>query len=154
MFFDKISVCEALIVVLLFGSACSRDPRKLAETGKQYLAAQKYSEATIEFRSALKLNSQLVEAHSDLALAYLGLGQLADAEQEFAVATRLRPDDMEQQLKYGNVLLLEGKFDEAREKAQLVLAKTAGARAQILLGNSYAGIVGLNASLAEGQMDI
>src|SRR5207237_6947189 len=58
---------------------------------------------------------------------------------------------MEQQLKYGNVLLMEGKIDEARAVGQLLLAKTAGARAQILVGNGYAGIVGVNASLAEAK---
>src|SRR5215472_2869493 len=149
MFPDRVSLSRILIVALLFAYACSRDPRKLTENGKKYLAEQKYNEAVIEFRNAIKLSPQLFEAHAGLALAFLGLGQLNDADPEFAKAIPLQPDNMELQLKYGNVLLLEGKFDEARAAAQLVLAKTTDPRAQILVANTYAGIVNLNSSLEE-----
>src|SRR5262245_49190631 len=125
MFPDKIYVCRTLIVVLLVGSACSRDPRAITETGTKYLAEQTYTEAAIEFRNAIKLNPNLFDAHAGLALAFLGLGDLPDAGAAFARAISLQPDNMEQQLRYGNVLLLQGKFDQAREAAQLVLTKTA-----------------------------
>src|SRR5215467_8561 len=131
MFPDKISACRMLIVVLLVGSACSRDPRKATDSGKKYLTDKKYQEAVIQFRTAIQLSPQMVDAHSGLALAFLGLGLLNDAEAEFARVISLQPDNMEQQLKYGNVLLLEGKFDEARAVGELVLAKTTGPRAQI-----------------------
>ena len=66
-----------LLVVMLGG--CSLDPQKgkvkYLESGKRYLKAGKYQEASIQFRNAIKLDPRFAEAYYQLAQAELSLKQ-------------------------------------------------------------------------------
>src|SRR3984893_18840679 len=70
-----------LLGVMLGG--CSLDPQKgkvkYLESGKRYLKAGKYQEASIQFRNALKLDPRFAEAYYQLAQADLSLKQWNDA---------------------------------------------------------------------------
>src|SRR5262249_34828370 len=58
--------------------------------------------------------------------------------------------DLNAQMKSANLLLLNHKFEEARQKAEFVLMRDPGnVRAQILIANSYAGIINLDDSIEE-----
>src|SRR5262245_53116274 len=145
----RIAVCHMIVSILVL-SACSKDPEKLLESGKKYLAESKYSEATIQLRSAINVNPQLAEAHYLLATVYLETGQIADAKQELFKTVQLQPRNTAAQLKHGNMLLLDRKFDEARATAELVLRQEpSNIRAQILLGSSYVGILNMNDAIGE-----
>ncbi len=140
----------ALSVVLTLAWGCSKDPQKLVASGKAYLAEQKYKEAAIQFKSAINANPQYADAHYQLGLTYLHTQQPLEAAQEFTKVALLDPNNLDAQLKAGNLLLMEKKFSEAREKADLVLAREPNnITGIILLGNTHAGIVGLNDSLQE-----
>src|SRR2546427_4454651 len=131
--FKQAFVCSAIVLVFLFSAGCSRSPDELLESGKKYLAEHKYKGAAIELSNAIKINPRMVEAHYHLALALAGLGQLRDATQAISNTVKLKPDHFEAQLRYGYLLLLERKFDQAREKAQLILNREpANTWAQIL----------------------
>jgi tetratricopeptide (TPR) repeat protein len=146
----RILAVSGLSLVLLITVGCAKDPMELLASGKKYLAEQKYKEAVIQFKSAINANPQLADAHYQLGLVYLRLQQPLDAAQEFTKVALLDPNNLDAQLKSGNLLLLEKKFVEAREKAELVLAREPNnITALILLGNTHAGIIGLNDSLQE-----
>src|SRR5262245_33902449 len=149
MFDKKNSVCGMVLASLLvFG--CSRDPLKFVESGKKYIAEGKYEAGVIELRNALKINSQLPQAHYELAVAYLHLGRLAEAKQELNRTILVQPQNLPAQLRYGSLQLLDRSFQDARTTAELVLKEDpSDVRARILLGNSYAGIIGLNDSINE-----
>src|SRR5437762_1210030 len=112
---DMVGQIILAFVLVLVG--CSRDPNALLESGKKYLAEGKYNEAAIELRSAINLNPQLAEAHYNLALVYLGVGQLGDANQALEKTISLQPHNMAAQLKHGNLQLLNRNFAEARATA-------------------------------------
>src|SRR6202158_4883189 len=70
-----------LLVVMLGG--CSLAPQKgkvkYLESGKRYLKAGKYQEATIQFRNSIKLDPRFAEAYYQLAQAELSLQQWSAA---------------------------------------------------------------------------
>src|SRR5687768_11706414 len=145
----KRAIPRLMLLVSLFAPiACSRDPQEMIDSGKQYLAERRFSEAALEFRTALNANPQLAEAHYQLALAFAGQGQIAEAAAELRKTISINPGHQEGQLKVGNIFILERNFAEARNTAeQLLKQDSTNLRAQILLGNSYAGIFPLNDSI-------
>jgi len=100
MSLTKTITCQIILSMLAI-IGCSKDPKKLVESGKKYLAEAKYNEALIELRSAVNLNPQLTEAHYELAVAYLAVGQMPAAKQELERTVLLQPGNMQAQLKYG-----------------------------------------------------
>src|SRR5262245_31081561 len=143
-------VLWAAVLTILILAGCSRDPNRLVESSKKYLAEKKYSEAIIELRNALKLNPQMVEAHYQLALAYLQVGMLGEAKQEINRTIQLQPGNIDAQLMHGSLLLLDSNFQEAKATAELILQQGESiVRAQILLGNANSGIMQLNDSIKE-----
>jgi tetratricopeptide (TPR) repeat protein len=140
----------ALLLATLTISACSRDPRQFLDRGKTYLGDKKYNEAVIEFKNAVKTDPRFADGHYHLALAYLCLSQYESAYQSLLQTVALDANNMGAQLRLGNLLLLERKFDEARAKAELVLNREPqNVLAQILLGDSIAGMIQINDSIAE-----
>src|SRR5262245_29520578 len=120
MLLRKFVVCQMILSILLL-LGCYKDPKKFVESGKKFLAESKLNEAMIQLRTAIQLNPQLPEAHYNLALVYLAMGALSEANQELAKTVSLQPGNMPAQLKYGNLQLLDGKPDEARATAELIL---------------------------------
>ncbi len=101
--FFWILVLSALAIL-----GCSRDPQKLVESGKKYIAAGKYTDAVLELRSAVQLNSQLPEAHYQLAIAYLHMAMTRDADQE------LESDDYSRSRESGRSTATRQPFDACR----------------------------------------
>ena len=63
---------------------------------------------------------------------------------------QLDPTNTWAQLYYGNFRLLDRKFEDARSRAELILKDNRSqVEALILLGNSYAGIISLNAAIKD-----
>src|SRR5262249_8731396 len=105
-------VSAALAVLLL--AACSRDPavaaRRYIENGDRYAKEDKYREAAIEYRNAIKRMPQSVEAHSKLADA---AGRASDAQTAITEVLRLAelaPDDVAAQVRAGSIYLLAGRY--------------------------------------------
>ena len=143
----------ALFVAAVSG-ACSGDPAATRDEhirrGDEYLAKNQISQAVIEYRGAVQADGRSGPARLKLGNAYVQAKDLARANDQFVRAADLMPDDMSTQLRAGQVLLMVGRFDDARARAEKVLAKTPGnVEAHILKGNALAGLKDFEGALAE-----
>jgi TolB-like protein/Flp pilus assembly protein TadD len=66
-------------------------------------------------RKALELDSELAEAHVQLAAVYQREWRWSDAEAEYKWALQLRPNDASAHLGFASWLLAEGRTEEAME---------------------------------------
>ena len=145
-----------LIVVCLTApgvSGCSGNAddqtAKAFERGEQYFADGRYAEATVEYRRALQLDPKMGRARFKLAEAYAASKDLKSAYPEYVRARDLLKDDIEVQVKAGNMLLLGRRFQEAKETARIILQKDANnLQGLLLLGNALAGLRDLENAIA------
>src|SRR6516164_11076567 len=127
----KISRRSSLLVAVLGGawilSGCTRHPnaRKQAyyRAAVRYFAKGNYEAAAVELRNAIRIDPRYTDAHYEMARCDLKLGLLQQAYEELNSTIELDPQHWKAQIDIGNLLLTSGKGDDARQKAQLVLAK-------------------------------
>ena len=141
-------------LTLVCALACNRDPnaakRRYLERGDRYAAAGKYSEAVLEYRNAVQQAPRAGEARTKLADALVRTGNLPGALGEYIRAADLLPEDLSLQVKAGNLLLLAGRFDDAKARGESVLGKEAqNVEAEILVANADAGLKDLNGAVAQ-----
>jgi len=84
-----------LIAIAMIVAACSRSPKRYIESGKKYFAEKNYKEAGLELMNALKKDPQSVEAHSNMGLVYIAVGQLDKAFQEYQRVVSLDPNRLD-----------------------------------------------------------
>jgi len=147
------------VLVLAALPACTRDPnvrkQKYLESGNHYFEQQKYREAVIQYLNALNVDARFVEARYQLAQAYLRMGIWSGAASELLKTVDIQPEHWKAQIDIGNLMLASRKYQQAQEKADLVLAKEPGnIDAHILKANSLAALENLPASLREMQKAI
>lgn len=135
--------CLAVSAVL--STSCSRDVEKAkrehVERGDRYMTDKNVEAAIIEYRNAVQQDPRFGEAYRKLATAYLTRGDAAEAVGAAVQAAELLPDAEDVQIDAGALLLVTGKFAEARLLAEKVLAKDEkNVRARVLLGNATAGL--------------
>jgi len=117
-----------LLATLCAVLACQSEESRIAqhrERGEAALSAQKWSEAELEFKSALKLDPNDGAAHYGLAKTYLGTKDLRHANWELEETVRLDPGNFEARLRQGEFLLF-GKREELEQavaSADAILAK-------------------------------
>ncbi|NOT27589.1 MAG: tetratricopeptide repeat protein [Acidobacteria bacterium] len=145
-----------ILVTLLAGAlasaACSTEAAKRSALarGNSYYAEGKFTEAILEFRRAVQLDPQWGEARRRLSEAYLKNNTPRAALQELVRAADLLPQDSELQLLVGNFMLMAGRFEDARARAELVLAREpTNAAAQVMRGNAMMGLKDFGAALEE-----
>ena len=90
-----------------------------------------------------QLDPEDAQAHYQLGLASLKQGKpqnLQEAFRAFAQAVQLDPGNIDAQLKLGEFYLLAREFDQAQDKAELVLKHDPDQiEAHLLLSKAYAG---------------
>ena len=112
--------------------------------------AQKYKEAIVEFRNAVKVDPKFGEARYQLGEAYVQTGALPDAYREYVRAADLLPANVDAQVKAGSMLLLAGKFEDAKARADKALAINASSvDGEILRANALAGLKDIDAAVKE-----
>ncbi|MGA2723318.1 MAG: tetratricopeptide repeat protein [Bryobacteraceae bacterium] len=97
------------------------------ETGKRFLAKKDYARATLQFRNAIQLAPNDVEAHYELALAYLGQGAGQQAVGELNKAAALDPKHVPTQLKLAELMAASNSketVEDARKRVEGVLTTT------------------------------
>jgi tetratricopeptide (TPR) repeat protein len=108
-------------------SACSLDPnvrkQNYFQSGLHYFEKGQYSEASIEFTNAIKIDPSYADAHYQLAASLLNLQKQELAYQEFARTVELRPDDSQARIAMANLLILGRDFPHAHEQADILLKK-------------------------------
>ncbi len=145
---------RALVLVLgVCAVGCSNPERArqlYLENGNRYFSEQKYSEALIEYRNSIKEDPAFGEARRALAETYFKLGQPERGFKEYMRAADLLPERADVQVKAGNLLLLSGAFDEAKQRAEKVLAQNPkDVGAQVLLGNALGGLQDLDGAFSQ-----
>jgi superkiller protein 3 len=105
--------------------------------GQAYLEDKNYTEAANWFRSAINKNKALVDAHTGLAEALIGLGKPEEAVPILEAALKEAPRNLSLLVGLGDAYYRTGRFTEARARLEEV-AKTdpvgpAGRRATEML---------------------
>src|SRR6266550_7166978 len=112
-----------LLAVLVAG--CSRDPNarklKYLQQGDLYFEKGKYPEANISYSRALQIDPRFVEAHYKRAQCLLKQSSWAAAFQELSRTVDLQPQNWPAQLDMGQLFLADGKLQEAKDRALLIL---------------------------------
>ncbi|MEO6239252.1 MAG: tetratricopeptide repeat protein, partial [Vicinamibacterales bacterium] len=144
----------AFAVLAIVSSGCSRDTerakREYVDRGERYMKDKNVDAAIIEYRNALQQDPRFAEAYRKLSTAYLTRGDGADALRASTAAAGLAPDLPEAQIEAGNLLLLAGRFDDAKSHAQRALTKDPqNVAARVLLGNATAGLRDFDAAMKE-----
>jgi putative PEP-CTERM system TPR-repeat lipoprotein len=145
-------VCLGLSAAL--STSCSRDVEKVkrehVERGDRYMNDKNVEAAIIEYRNAVQQDPRFGEAYRKLSTAYLTRGDAAEALRAAVQAAELLPEIEDVQLETGALLLVGGKFAEARVLAQKVLVKNEkNVRARVLLGNATAGLKDTDTAIRE-----
>ena len=145
-----------LSILALSAFACTRDPKALTERhvarGDRYLAEKKYGDAIIEYRTALSYSPSSGETHLKLAETHMANDDLRSAYPEFLRAADGLPDSEDAQLKAGNLLLMAGKYQDAKTRARAALKKNPkNVAALVLLGNALAGLKDLESAVELSQ---
>ena len=114
-----------LSLVLAGLPACSRDPnakkQKFFESGNHYFDQGKYSEASIQYLNAIKIDYNFAKAHYKLAETYIRLQDWSDAYRELQRTVAVDPGNVKAQIELGNLLVAGRTFAEAQGIADKVL---------------------------------
>src|SRR5688572_24190290 len=118
----KMTRALAVAAAAVFAVACAGNPEQLKQeylaSGNAYAADKKIDEAIIQYRSAIQQDPRFGEARKQLAVAYIAKGDGMNALREAVRAADLLPTDIDAQLQATNLLLLAGRFEEARDRAK------------------------------------
>lgn len=135
-------------------AGCQRDPETLKQghlsKGDEYAAGKQYDAAIIEYRNALQQDPRFGLAYVGLSKAYLQINDAGNALLASVRAADLRPEDVDVQIQASNLLLLAGRFADARDRAQKILQREPdNVRALVSLGNALAGLKDLDGGIKQ-----
>jgi spermidine synthase len=98
------------------------NPRARYTLGVARAAVHDDAGAIVEYRAALRLNPEYMEAHNNLGNALARSGNLPEAEVEYRAALRLAPALLETRDALGRLLAARGRPKEAVEQFALTVA--------------------------------
>ena len=147
---------HAAALLALSLAACSRDPAvvsaKYISAGDAYLKKKQFADAILEYRRALVVAPQSGEGHYKLAEAYVANNEIPQSLPEYVRAADRLPENTDLQLKAGNLLMLGGRFQDAKNRARAVLRNDPkNVAALVLLGNALAGLRNLDDAIDVAQ---
>ena len=114
-----------LLLALLLVAACGSPEQRAQnyyERGKQLLSQQDYVKAGIEFKNAVQLKKDMVEAWRGLAEIELHNRNFQAAIPLLRTIVELDPKDVDSRLKLGHFLLAGKALDQALELANAAVA--------------------------------
>jgi tetratricopeptide (TPR) repeat protein len=117
--------------------------QKYYKSAESFYQKDKYHEAAIQLQNAIKIDPKYADAHYLLAQCYLKSGMWPGAFAELNRTVVLAPRNWQAQIDLGDLLLASRQFQQAEDKAKLVLAAepqnvaahTLNAKAIAALGN-------------------
>jgi tetratricopeptide (TPR) repeat protein len=132
-----------LAAIFVISGCTSPEKAKLAhlEKGEAYLKAEKFQEASLEFRNAIQIDEKLAAAHWGLARAYEGLQRFQETFEELRKTTELDRENLDARVKLGNYYIAGAKgqpelIDEAERMAKEILQKDSNhVEGHILMGS-------------------
>jgi len=99
---NSISVC---ILIAVFACGCSKSARSYIERGNQLYDAGKFEDAALNYRNAIKKDSQSGDAYYRLSLALIKLNQGVEAYQDLSRAVTLNPDNADAKVELATLCL-------------------------------------------------
>jgi tetratricopeptide (TPR) repeat protein len=111
-----------LLTALLALTSCTSPEKAKAQhvsRGEAFLKAEKYQEASIEFRNAIQIDDKLAAAHWGLAQAYEGLQRSQEMYDELHTTVSLDANNLDARVKLGNYdMMIAGRYAEALAEAE------------------------------------
>jgi tetratricopeptide (TPR) repeat protein len=142
--------CLAACAALAAAGACRKGPS--TARGDEYFNKHDYRAAILEYRAVIARNERDGVTRQKLARAYRASGAMREAWGEYARAADLLPDDMGAQMDAAEALLQTGQFQDARSRADLVIARDPdNVRAHTVKGLATAGLKDMDGALEEIQ---
>ena len=141
---------------LLAFPSCSKDSYtetlKHITRGDVYAQQQKYPEAILEYKIAIQFVDISSLAHFRLGETYMKTGDIKNAFGEYLRAADLDQNNDEYQVKAGNLLLVAGHFEDAKNRARIVLERSPkSVPAIVLLANALVGLKDFNSAADLGK---
>ena len=118
----KLNLIWVLLLVSLNLSA-QNTPQGWKDKGNDSLLRENYLQALEDFRSALKLNPNYLDAHEGLVQAFFSLGEFDEAGRAIGEAVRLGSGQTRIKVLQGRVLLGQGQLEEGLKLFQDVLSR-------------------------------
>jgi tetratricopeptide (TPR) repeat protein len=151
-FTRRIAFPLSLIALALATGCGAPSADELARRAKSYADQSRWPEAILEYRLAVQADPKRGDIRQKLADVFMQAHDTPNAMREYVRAADLLPNDPVAQLNAGNVLLVSGAFEDAKTRANHVLAlDPKSANAQILLGNAQAGLKDLDGAITDYQ---
>lgn len=130
-------LCVLLIAMMILVVGCSSTPqekrRKFITKGNALFSQEKYVQALLEFRNAIKVDPEDPESYYLAGQAELNQGKMQNAYGFFLKTVERQADHSGANLQMGKLLLAGREFVKAREKAELVLRKEPDNQQALLL---------------------
>ena len=134
-------ILSVLVLVLCLVVACNRDPevakKRYLESGNKYFEKEKYKEALIMYRNALKRDMKYGEAYYRSALAELKLQRFVDAARDLQRAVELQPENLDAHNRLANLYLNVYLADTKRPKQLLAELKSLSDKYAKRFPNTY-----------------
>ena len=105
-------VAVLLIALAFIAIGCSSDGEKKAshlEKGETYFEIGEYKSAELEFRNAIQIDPEFVDAYERLGETYLKLGDPRGAFREYSMVAKLDPEHTDASLKLATFYMLGKK---------------------------------------------
>src|SRR5215203_1520255 len=143
----------AFFIASTLVSACNNPENQKLEhvkRGDEYAKEKRDEFAVVEYASAVKIDPKFGEARLKLAETHERMQNLQAAFPEFVRAADALPDNRDAQLKATELLLLAGRFEDAKSRAEGLLAKNPkDIDAMLLRANAMAGLRDPAGAIAE-----
>jgi tetratricopeptide (TPR) repeat protein len=142
-----------LLAVAVLTASCS-DPQVKKQDhlkrGDQYAAEKKDDFAVIEYANAVRLDPKFGEARWKLAQTLERMNDFRAAFPEYVRAADALPNDRDAQIKATEILLVAGRFEDAKTRATALLTKNPqDVQALVLRANAMVALKDPAGALAE-----
>ncbi|MEH6547323.1 MAG: tetratricopeptide repeat protein, partial [Sneathiella sp.] len=120
---SNISRCLVAGMFILAVAACDSPEEKAAahyKSGMEFVDAGNFVKAGIEFRNALQLNETLADGWYGLALVEESEGKWREYAGDILKAIELDPKHVKAQARYGKIMLLSGRLEDALKASDLI----------------------------------
>jgi tetratricopeptide (TPR) repeat protein len=122
----KIARVASVALTVLWLGACQSDSDKVSQhlaRGKEYVDAEKWAEAIIEYKNVLQIDPNSAEAHWQLSQAYLKSDKAREGFWELRETVRLDPKNHDAKLQFAQISIFAGELEEALARADEVIAE-------------------------------
>jgi tetratricopeptide (TPR) repeat protein len=119
----RVSLLIALAVLPIACSNPEIQKQRHLQRGNEYAAEKRDDFAVIEYANAVRLDPKFGEARLKLAETYERMNNPRAAFPEFIRAADALPDNRDAQIKAAQILLLGGRFEDAKARATALVTK-------------------------------